>query len=329
VSNVRYIRYVRGGAITDVIRQSPWVSTGSEARDNYSAVDVTRGVGNPWNRRISVITTVILIIFVSFMFEIAITSTSIVPSTLVTLPTNNGSQPLPYPIGIPSSAEASGLAPPGPVALTGYEMTYTTNFPGSAVPAGWIVYHGVPMNDVGAQFGSAHVVVHGGMLQLNTWRDPQYQNRWVTGGLCQCGAPQRYGAFFVRSRLTGGGASAVQLLWPSSNQWPPEVDFNETGGSIKSTSETVHFGPTNQIFQSVLRIDMLKWHTWGVIWTPTTITYSVDGLEWSSVSNSDAGIPNVPMHLVLQQQTWCNQGRICPSAPVSMLVNWIAEYRTK
>lgn len=279
-----------------------------------------------WNRRIAIVTTVTLIVSMSVIIGFAITSSSLEPSTIVTLPSTTGTRPPPYPVGTLDKAEASGLGPPGANAMPGFKMTYSTDFPGNKVPAGWIVYHGVPMVDAGAQFGSAHVVVRNGMLELNTWHDPQYQNRWVTGGLCQCGRPQTYGAYFVRSRITGGGASAVQLLWPASNNWPPELDFNETGGQINSTSSTVHFGPTNQIEQRQLRINMLQWHTWGVIWTPTSIQYLVDGVVWASITTTSE-IPSVPMTLDLQQQTWCAQHRICPTVPISMLVNWVVEYQ--
>jgi hypothetical protein len=290
-------------------------------------MEATQVERNPWNRRVAGVTTATLIIFMGFIIDFAVNSTSIVPSWLITIPITAGSQPPQYPVGIPDKAAASGMGPPAPSAMPGFKMTYSTSFPGSKVPNGWIIYHGAPTNDPGAQFGSAHVVVSGGLLRLNTWRDPNYQNRWVTGGLCHCGMPQTYGAYFVRSRVTGGGASDVQLLWPSSNKWPPEIDFNETGGRINSTSATVHFGPTNQIEQNELRLNMLKWHTWGVIWSPMSIIYTVDGVAWATVLNGSAQIPNVPMHLAIQQQTWCLEGRLCPSAPVSMLVNWVVEYQ--
>ncbi len=250
---------------------------------------------NPWNRRVAVTITVTVTITLSIIFKSTMLSgPSIGPSTLIQ-----------YPVGIPDKAEASGMAPPKPKAMPNYILTYSSNFPGKSVPNGWIIYHGKPSNDPGAQFGSAHVVVRGGVLKLNTWRGPIYQNRWVTGGLCQCGMPLKYGAYFVRSRITGGGASAVQLLWPASNIWPPELDFNETEGRINYTSSTVHFGSTNQQEHRELNIDMLKWHTWGVIWSPSSILYTVDGAVWATVSNKVAQIPSVPMHLALQQQTWC------------------------
>jgi outer membrane protein OmpA-like peptidoglycan-associated protein len=72
---------------------------------------------------------------------------------------------------------------------------------------------------------------------------------------------------------------------------------------------------------------MAQWHTWGVIWSPTTITYTLDGVVWGSVSQTSA-IPNQPMTLDLQQQTWCGSSPAwaCPSANESTIVDWVAEY---
>jgi len=234
-----------------------------------------------------------------------------------------------YPVGVTNASEPSGYAPPSGLALPGYSQSYVTDFSGSALPSGWVSYSGKPMSDPGAQFGVAHVVVGGGLLQLNTWRDPQYNNIWVTGGLSQSAVTNTYGAYFVRSRLTGAGPTGVELLWPADNSWPPEIDFSETAGDASNLTATVHFGPAsvNHIDQRALgNVDMTKWHTWGVIWTPTSITYTVDGNAWGSVAVG-AEIPNVPMTLDLQQQTWCDSGWACPSAPQSMQVDWVAEYR--
>jgi hypothetical protein len=273
------------------------------------------------------ITSVTLIIAVGVIVDLTLTSTTLGPSTTVTLPVTSGTQPAPYPIGIPNTAESSGMAPPSATAIPGYTLTYSNNFEGTKIPAGWTVYHGTPMGDPGAQFGTAHVVVGDGELRLNTWRDPRYQNRWVTGGLCQCGKPAKYGAFFVRSRDTGGGASEIQLLWPASNVWPPEIDFNESAGRLNSTSASDHFGPTNQLDQRELRINMTQWHTWGVVWSPKSIEYVVDGIVWATVTDPSE-IPTVPMTLDLQQQTWCSEDRLCPQKPVSMLIDWVAEYKS-
>jgi beta-glucanase (GH16 family) len=72
---------------------------------------------------------------------------------------------------------------------------------------------------------------------------------------------------------------------------------------------------------------MTQWHTWGVVWTPTSITYTVDGHAWNSFTNASE-VPDVPMTLDLQQQTWCGAtpAWACPSTPQSMQVDWVAEY---
>ena len=231
--------------------------------------------------------------------------------------------PTAYPIGVTDTSEPSGYAPPTATAMVGYIETYVSDFLGTSLPSGWETFTGVPGSDPEGQFGSAHVTVSGGLLRLNTWRDPTYNNEWVTGGLCQCSPSQTYGAYFVRSRVTGAGPTEVELLWPASNIWPPEIDFNESGSVTKSTSATVHDG--THIDQRTLMIDGTHWHTWGVIWTPTSITYTVDGRAWGRVTQS-AEIPHQPMELHIQQQTDCNLSYECPTAPESMYVDWVAEY---
>jgi outer membrane protein OmpA-like peptidoglycan-associated protein len=230
-----------------------------------------------------------------------------------------------YPVGTPSGAEPSGMSPPGVSALPGYSRTYVSNFTGSSPLAGWNVYSGTPGGASNTVWADSHVQVQGGLLQLNAYQDPAFNNEWVTGGLCQCGVAKTYGAYFVRSRLTGPGPTQVELLWPTGSTWPPEIDFNETFGSATTTTATIHYTSANLQVHSTLNINMTDWHTWGVIWTPTSITYTVDGQAWGEVTDASK-IPNQPMRLGLQQQTFCSFGWACPVTPESMQVNWVAEY---
>jgi beta-glucanase (GH16 family) len=210
--------------------------------------------------------------------------------------------------------------------MAGYTESYVNDFTGTALPAGWGAYSGKPGGDPGSQWGAAHAVVSNGMLQLETYQDAAYGGEWVTGGVSQYGHSQTYGAYFVRSRVTGPGPTNVELLWPVAPVWPPEIDFNETGGATIGTSATVHWAPGNQQEQhSDHTVDMTQWHTWGVIWTPTSITYTVDGVAFGTVTNPSE-IPNQAMTLDLQQQTWCNSGYACPTSPQSMDIDWVAEY---
>ena len=231
--------------------------------------------------------------------------------------------------GVADNSEPSGFAPPGASALSGYSQTYVSDFNGSTLPAAWGLYAGQPGGDQGALFAPNHVTVGSGMLSINIFQDPAHGNEWVTGGTCLCNvASQTYGAYFVRSRMTGPGPTGVELLWPSQNVWPPEIDFSETSGAVNSAGGFVHYStPTNSNTQiaRTANVDMTQWHTWGVIWTPTSITYTVDGQVFGTVTTA-AAIPNIPMFLSLQSQTWCSSGWACPSAPQSMQVDWATVY---
>jgi hypothetical protein len=246
------------------------------------------------------------------------------PSAFKLLPVVHGI----YPVGVKDAAQPSGFAPPSANAMKGYKLAYSNNFEGAVLPTGWSAFTGVPGGDPGGQFAANHVIVRGGMLELLTAKDPQYAMKWVTGGVCQCGLATTYGAYFVRSRVTGSGPNEVELLWPASNTWPPEIDFNETAGSLTSSSSTIHFSTINQIDQRTILINMNQWHTWGVIWTPDKISYLVDGQVWGTIA-TPSEISRVPMTLDLEQRSMCTTGRQCPHRPVSMDVDWVAEYRAK
>jgi beta-glucanase (GH16 family) len=206
--------------------------------------------------------------------------------------------------------------------MPGYTLTSSTDFTGTALPSGWSTFSGAAAGDPGSQWASSQVAVSGGLLQLNA---TEKSNQWLTGGICDCRVSQTYGAFFVRSRLTGPGPTQVEMLWPASGGWPPEIDFDETYGATNLAQATLHYSSSNQQIHSNINIDMTAWHTWGVIWTPTSITYTVDGNVWGTVTDTSA-IPNQPMSLHIQQQTWCSSGTACPTSPQSTDVDWIADY---
>ncbi len=229
-----------------------------------------------------------------------------------------------FPIGTINPSNPSGMSPPTASDLPGYSQSYFSDFNGNTLPLGWDVFTGTASGDPGSQWGSAHVVVANGLLTLSTWRDSAYGNEWVTGGLCHCERPMTYGAYFVRSRESGTGPTIVELLWPTSG-WPPEIDFNETSGLTSGTSATNIWSGNHAQSQVKLAIDMTQWHTWGVIWTPSSLLYTVDGNVWGRFT-VPSEIPNQPMTLHLQQQTWCTSGFACPTTSQSTQIDWVAEY---
>ncbi len=235
----------------------------------------------------------------------------------------------PYPLGTPNSSEPSGMAPPSASALSGYGQTYVQDFAGTSVPSDWDVFTGKPGGNGNGQWAASQVQVSNGMLQETAALSG---SQWITGGACQCSDPQTYGAYFVRSRMTGPGPTQVELLFPT-NGWPPEVDFAETGGDTSRQWSTAIWGlnadgSPAQVVNTTYN-DLTQWHTWGVIWTPTSLIYTLDGQEWASVT-VPSEIPQQPMTLDIQQQTWCGASPAwaCPTASqtASLQVDWVAEY---
>ena len=246
-------------------------------------------------------------------------------AVLLAAPHAQGAMTIPR--GSPISHEPSGMAPPGPAALSGYHLSYVNDFNSPGVPAGWYLYSGHPGGITTTSFSPRHVVFAQGLLRIKTYRDRAFANQWTTGGLCQCGQPLTYGAFFVRSRITAGSVNSVELLWPYRNaSWPPEVDFNENLGYTILTSATTHWGVVNHFEATRIRINMLKWHTWGVIWTPTYLLYVVDGHPWHEFAVSGE-VPTIPMTLDFESRAQCPSTFECPAGPSDMLIDWVAEYQ--
>ena len=88
-------------------------------------------------------------------------------------------------------------------------------------------------------------MVSNGMLKLDAFQDPAYNDEWVTGGVAQFGHMQTYGAYFARSRMAGAGPTGVELLLLADKSWPPEIDFTETTGVTNGTTATVHWTAAN------------------------------------------------------------------------------------
>jgi len=228
-----------------------------------------------------------------------------------------------YIVGTPDPTEPSGQAAPTTSAIPGYALRSVTNFTGTAVPAGWSTFSGASQGDPGSSWSANHVTVSGNLLQLTT--SESASGAWVSGGICQCSQHFRYGAVFIRSRITGPGPTQVEMLWPVTGGWPPELDFVETYGGTTSAQATLHYSKANLQIHKNIDINMTAWHTWGVVWSPTAIDYTVDGKVWAAITEPSA-IPDQAMALHIQQQTWCSSNMACPTSTQSTQVNWVAEY---
>ena len=77
--------------------------------------------------------------------------------------------------------------------------------------------------------------------------------------------------------MTGPGPDQNEMLWPVAPVWPPEVDFNEMGYSTNVDVLDRPLRPRLGVRADDASFNMERWHTWGLIWTPTSMTFTIDG----------------------------------------------------
>jgi beta-glucanase (GH16 family) len=219
--------------------------------------------------------------------------------------------------------------------LPGWRQVLVDDFEHGLNRSHWGVYDGQPDGDPGGWWDPSHVFVRDGLLHLDSSQDPRFGGRWVSGGLSSSPwLKQRYGKYLVRFRMDAGmGISAVLLLWPVANVWPPEIDFAENGGDTLARTEldaTLHFGADDSQIERKRSVDWTAWHTAGVEWTPGKLVYTLDGRRWAVVRSRE--VPAQAMELDIQSQagTCGDVYRPCPdsSTPphVDLQVDWVVAY---
>jgi beta-glucanase (GH16 family) len=220
----------------------------------------------------------------------------------------------------------------------GWRLVFEDDFTGTALDtAKWYAYSGHPSGQPDSYYDPSHVIVRDGMMVLEASRDPAHGGAWTTGGVSNGRAlSQTYGRYEVRFRMDRGlGVTYTAMLWPSSNTWPPEIDFAEDDSAMRSTVNAFeHFAKPNGTdgqFVDRTSVNMTAWHTLGVNWTPGRVVYTIDGLPWATEANRY--VSHVPMALDLETVAITCDGRntgqcIEPSTPaaVDMDIDWVVEY---
>lgn len=112
-------------------------------------------------------------------------------------------------------------------------------------------------------------------------------------------SPGVWGAFWLQSPQLAGGTDP--------KIYGAEVDimefFKKLGTDI--VSHNVHWGPygagqqTTRGMQSYLKGVSSGFHTFGLLWTPETYSFYIDGLKFYEVS---AGVSQIPEYLILSME---------------------------
>jgi hypothetical protein len=228
-----------------------------------------------------------------------------------------------------TASTAGGDGSSWPTSVPGWRLTYSTDFPGDSLPSGWGAYSGEPGGDPDGNWEQSNATVGNGALHLLATPSSQ-------AGVAYYGTTQTYGMYLVRMKGDDEpdlSINNIAILWPAQQgTWPPEVDFYEDGGGTRQGfSASLHAGSDGNdnpvIHSSAPSNNGTEWHTYGVQWTPSSITYTIDGRAWGSVSRSSVGSgqwPSIPMILTLQSQ---NQAHSQPSGTIeTMTVAWVAIY---
>ena len=160
--------------------------------------------------------------------------------------------------------------------------------------------------------------------------------RLQTRGLFQ----QQYGLFTARIKLPAGrglwpafwmeGSDSTGLPWPAGG----EIDVIEANNQKPNLVEAfVHAPNLNHGFYLQLDTPLsAAYHVYGVEWTPTEITWLIDGRPFGHTKNT-AGSPfHQPFFLILDLAvggTWPGPPTAATIFPAQMDVTWVRVYQRK
>jgi glycosyl hydrolase family 16 len=254
------------------------------------------------------------------------------------------------------SSEWVGKTPSGGPATPGKQLSspnyQTSPKPGSAVDWGdpvLVENFNSPLNSRWGVYDSPNgkpprssdmVKVSDGMLQL--YGGVSKKSGKDVGAGAAYYRDQKFGKWEVRFRVqAGAGYAPAVLLWPEDNEdWPAhgEIDMMEVIDPKRQGGGTyLHHGKNNEhVGVDYTKADFTKFHTVGVEWLPSRVTYYLDGKPYFNVTpdQMDTGLPDEgPMHLAIQLDQGCGYPIPCRNAQtpekVVMDVDWIKIWKYK
>lgn len=229
--------------------------------------------------------------------------------------------------GLVQGTSSLGTRPSGqgiPAAPQGYSLRYADDFSSKLDPTVWGSYVGT-LGGGGGPVCKQNAFTYGGTLVL---RESRVNGTWCGAGVSGRNTTLTFGIYLVRARFTRGyGVKACALLWPAVG-WPPEVDFQESPASDANrtyNTMTNHYNADNEMQHANTYGDFSQWHTVGLIWTPTALTYTVDGKVTATMTGY---VPAQSMTLDLQIEQGIPPYTPTSATPSAVLyyVDWVAVF---
>lgn len=169
-------------------------------------------------------------------------------------------------------------------------------------------------------------------ISLNKTESNNGKNNTITSGLIHTGDyfKQRYGRFELRCQvpLIEGHIPAFWLINP--NSYPPEIDVMDfSDGKNDNLAIGYTFGDDeipklfHKIKKIIKKLRLSEWNIYTLDWTPTTLTWYVNGYEIYRIKN--IGIPQCPMYVAINMAT-SNNNQIPPTSK-AMKIDWVRVYK--
>ncbi|SMG31880.1 Glycosyl hydrolases family 16 [Rhodococcus rhodochrous J3] len=138
---------------------------------------------------------------------------------------------------------------------------------------------------------------------------------------------QTYGRYSIRLKVDNPNLQEyyiASLLWPQSERWPVDGEFDFPEGGLAGTVSGFHHYagggscPSCQIEAAYTGARFTDWHTYTMEWSPGRIRYLLDD---QVVLDSTDWVPSTPMRWQIQVETngyGANTG--------NLLVDWVSVY---
>ena len=109
---------------------------------------------------------------------------------------------------------------------------------------------------------------------------------------------QKYGYFVMDAKLPDTTTGAWPAFWMEQDPWVPnsEADIMESLGITPTVDYVRADGGNQSLYDNVLKTNPGGWNTYGLLWTPTTVTFYLDGV--AVLSGTTPSSWDQPMSLI-------------------------------
>ena len=161
---------------------------------------------------------------------------------------------------------------------------------------------------------------------------PYIKNMPYTSGLLTTEGTfaQAYGYWEIKAQLpSGDGLWPAFWLLPADHSWPPEVDIFEVLGNDPNTVYDTFHGSDGSGDSQATHVGNLAvgFHTFGFNWTPSTMTWYVDGLKTYQIATP--AYMDKPMYMLIDLAVggpWAGAPDATTQFPANLKIDYVHVY---